>query len=168
MARLFGRGDQARTASPNPKPDPDPNPAKKNGPVPGPAMFGIDDPETVPVESATSAGAAVEPHGHNGNGSASTSPKPSGSEGRGSRRSRLARRGNEPSNGTHPTVPAVLEDPITPDGPLLGNLLLGQELVDPEQLDLALAEQPSSGLRLGELLIRKGILDERQLTARSG
>ena len=33
-----------------------------------------------------------------------------------------------------------------------------------EQLDQALAEQPRSGLRLGELLVRTGVLDERQVT----
>ena len=49
-------------------------------------------------------------------------------------------------------------------GRLLGTLLLGQELIDPEQLDLALAELPSSGLRLGDILLRSGLLNERQLT----
>jgi type IV pilus assembly protein PilB len=43
--------------------------------------------------------------------------------------------------------------------------LLDQQLVTQEQLDQALAEQPRSGLRLGELLVRTGVLDERQVTA---
>jgi type IV pilus assembly protein PilB len=82
------------------------------------------------------------------------------------RRPLRARRAAEPATpvaaAPRPTHPTGL--PATPGGHLLGALLVAQELVTQAQLDQALAAQPESGLRLGEVLIRSGALDERQLT----
>jgi type IV pilus assembly protein PilB len=80
----------------------------------------------------------------------------------------LGRRPNQPdTNSADPHANGALE-PAAPErdlsAPLFGALLLDQQLVTQEQLDQALAEQPRSGLRLGELLVRTGVLDERQVT----
>ncbi|HWG74907.1 MAG TPA: ATPase, T2SS/T4P/T4SS family, partial [Acidimicrobiales bacterium] len=87
-------------------------------------------------------------------------------ETRRTRRPLRARRGGESDNtpplAARPTYPSG--QPATAGGHLLGALLVSQELVTQTQLDKALADQPTSGLRLGEVLIRMGALDERQLT----
>jgi type IV pilus assembly protein PilB len=54
--------------------------------------------------------------------------------------------------------------PATPGGILLGTLLVAQGLATDEQLEKALAEQPRTGLRIGEQLMRTGAFDERELT----
>jgi type IV pilus assembly protein PilB len=54
--------------------------------------------------------------------------------------------------------------PATPGGILLGTLLVAQGLASDEQLEKALAEQPKTGLRIGEQLMRTGAFDERELT----
>ena len=54
--------------------------------------------------------------------------------------------------------------PATPSGRFLGDLLVEQGLVTPEQVAFALESQKGSGLRLGELLMRTGAVDERKLT----
>jgi type IV pilus assembly protein PilB len=46
----------------------------------------------------------------------------------------------------------------------LGGLLTAQASVDPVRLAQALGQQPGSGLRLGELLVRMGAVDEAALT----
>ncbi len=91
-------------------------------------------------------------------------PNPGGSR---LRRPLRARRASEPERpvaavASRPIYPTGL--PATPGGHLLGALLVEQELITRAQLDHALATQADSGLRLGEVLIRAGALDERQLT----
>ena len=85
------------------------------------------------------------------------------------RRPLRIRRGSEPDTtpppAARPTYPSG--QPATPGGQLLGALLVAQGLVTPEQLDQALADQATSGMRLGELLLHRGSLDERQLTQRA-
>jgi type IV pilus assembly protein PilB len=45
----------------------------------------------------------------------------------------------------------------------LGEQLIGSRLITPEQLDAALADQVTSGGRLGEVLVRMGVLTEQAL-----
>ena len=45
----------------------------------------------------------------------------------------------------------------------LGDLLIKKQLIDPQQLDLALKEQAQTGQFLGEILIRLGYIDEPKL-----
>ena len=45
----------------------------------------------------------------------------------------------------------------------LGEQLIGSRLITQEQLDAALADQTSSGGRLGEVLVRMGVLTEQAL-----
>ncbi|MDH5674610.1 MAG: hypothetical protein OEZ06_20955 [Myxococcales bacterium] len=47
---------------------------------------------------------------------------------------------------------------------LIGHLLLAAGLVDEEQLDAALIEQEQSQVRLGEILVRQGVVSELDLT----
>lgn len=47
---------------------------------------------------------------------------------------------------------------------LLGELLVEQELIDPAELEDALAEQRATGRRLGEVLVSRGALGGAQLT----
>jgi type IV pilus assembly protein PilB len=54
--------------------------------------------------------------------------------------------------------------PATPGGRLLGGLLVAQGLITEEQLQEGLEEQPKTGLRIGEQLMRTGAFDERELT----
>jgi type IV pilus assembly protein PilB len=87
------------------------------------------------------------------------------------------------SNGKHPSKTLIAElphadgqdgdgngksdgppQPATPSGRFLGELLVEQGLVTPEQVAFALENRNGSGLRLGETLIRNGVLDERRLT----
>src|SRR5215470_8322765 len=42
----------------------------------------------------------------------------------------------------------------------LGQQLIGADLITPEQLDLALAEGSQKGLRLGEVLVEMGMVQE--------
>ena len=162
MPRLFGRGDQARTFG---QAEAGSGPTRRNERA-GAAVRPCSESTTRPARrrSATLRPVRRRAPGHNGQVPHGVhADRLAGRDGVPPLRS--ARRGHEPTNGTHPTAPAALEDPSPRTGPLLGTLLLGQELVDPEQLDLALAEQPSSGLAPRRALIRTGILDERQLTA---
>jgi type IV pilus assembly protein PilB len=93
-------------------------------------------------------------------------------DGRRGRRSLLGRRPSDadanppPARPFPPTVPSG--QAATPGGDLLGALLVAEGLITPEQLDNALAAQPTSGRRLGELLVYTGVLDERQLTTALG
>ena len=53
----------------------------------------------------------------------------------------------------------------TPTGrPRIGDLLVERTAITREQLEEALLDQTKSGLRLGEILVAAGALDERQLT----
>jgi type IV pilus assembly protein PilB len=96
----------------------------------------------------------------------SSAPPAAAAENRRGRRALLGRRGSEP--GPTPSLPPRPKysrgQPATPGGRLLGEILVEQSLVTPEQLEGALDEQEASGLRLGEQLVRMGVLDERQLT----
>ncbi len=91
-------------------------------------------------------------------------------EGRRGRRALVGRRAGTPDA----LAPAATKtrypsgQPAVPGGHLLGALLVAEELITPEQLDKALADQPKSDMRLGELLIRTGVIDERQLTTALG
>jgi type IV pilus assembly protein PilB len=96
--------------------------------------------------------------------SASSNSTPA--EGRRTRLALLGRRGNEP--GPTPALPEKPNypkgQPAIPGGRLLGSLLVEQGIITPEQLELSLVEQETSGLRVGEQLLRLGVLDEKQLT----
>jgi type IV pilus assembly protein PilB len=92
-------------------------------------------------------------------------------DGRRGRRSLLGGRRPDAADSAPPqgNTPAFLSgQPSIPGGDLLGALLVAEELISPEQLDKALADQPTSGMRLGELLVRTGVIDERQLAAALG
>jgi hypothetical protein len=62
-----------------------------------------------------------------------------------------------------PAAPPV-EAPVAPPAPvsqgprLLGELLVAQELLRPEQLEWALAEQARTGRLLGEIVVQKGLV----------
>jgi type IV pilus assembly protein PilB len=152
MPRLFGRGDQPRAES-NENSAPATNGAGTTTADPRPS-----EPDT--LESGRNGSGSVHPGGTNGSGLP---------DGRGGRRSWLGRRPNEEGTngaGPGPFAVAPAEGPERDQSvPLFGALLLDQQLVTQEQLDQALAEQPRSGLRLGELLMRTGVLDEHQVTA---
>lgn len=45
----------------------------------------------------------------------------------------------------------------------IGDILLERGFVTPEQLEIALNQQPSSGKRLGDLLVDTGVISEEQL-----
>ena len=63
-------------------------------------------------------------------------------------------------------APAVVMAPRLDNGPLttrLGEQLIGSRLITQEQLDAALADQEKSGGRLGEVLVRQGVLTEQAL-----
>jgi type IV pilus assembly protein PilB len=62
----------------------------------------------------------------------------------------------EPSNGER--RPPQAEDEHKPDR--LGELLVANMLISPEQLSLAVASQPRSGKRLGQILVEQGALSE--------
>jgi type IV pilus assembly protein PilB len=63
---------------------------------------------------------------------------------------------DRPGNGSKPAT--------APTGRRLGDMLVSEGLVDPEQLDEALVKQVGSGQRLGETLLAMGAVDERSLT----
>jgi type IV pilus assembly protein PilB len=70
------------------------------------------------------------------------------------------------SNGAGSGAPAVVMAPRLDNGPLttrLGEQLIGSRLITQEQLDAALADQEKSGGRLGEVLVRQGVLTEQAL-----
>jgi len=104
-----------------------------------------------------SSGAAVQ---------ALSAPTAASAENRRGRRALLGRRGSDP--GSPLSLPARPEyprgQPAMPGGRLLGEILAEQSLITPEQLEEALDGQETSGLRLGEQLIRLGLLDELRLT----
>jgi type IV pilus assembly protein PilB len=63
-------------------------------------------------------------------------------------------------------APVVVMAPRLDNGPLttrLGEQLIGSRLITQEQLDAALADQEKSGGRLGEVLVRQGVLTEQAL-----
>jgi type IV pilus assembly protein PilB len=98
---------------------------------------------------------------------AAAGPAPAADRGSRLRRPLRVRRSEDsertaPPSAPKPTYPSG--QPATPGGRLLGALLVEQDLITSELLDQALAEQEASGLRLGELLMRQGALDERELT----
>jgi hypothetical protein len=56
-------------------------------------------------------------------------------------------------------APPVETPPAVPEGPrLLGELLVAQGLLTPEQLEWALAEQAESGRLLGEIVVQNGLV----------
>jgi type IV pilus assembly protein PilB len=133
-----------------------------------------------PVSSSNGHGASpavATPYGHapaaSSNGHAPSvvpapaEPAPASDRGSRLRLSLRGRRNDESERAAalpapKPSYPSG--QPATPGGRLLGALLVEQNLITPEQLEQALAEQEASGLRLGELLVRQGAFDERQLT----
>ena len=65
---------------------------------------------------------------------------------------------DEPAVATVEKVPAA-ESPTVSTGPrLLGELLVVQRLLTPEQLEWALAEQAKSGRLLGEIVVQNGLV----------
>jgi type IV pilus assembly protein PilB len=68
--------------------------------------------------------------------------------------------GSESANGAN-----GVEAPAQPThaGPLLGDLLVGHDLISKEELANALLEQSTTGRKLGEVLMDLGLLDEAQL-----
>jgi type IV pilus assembly protein PilB len=95
-------------------------------------------------------------------------PEPAPPVERGGRLRRpLRTKRGEAIDATPPPAPRPVYpsgQPATPGGRLLGALLVAQGLVTPQQLDEALADQATSGLRIGEQLMRSGAFDERELT----
>src|ERR1035438_8467543 len=72
--------------------------------------------------------------------------------------------GNSSNGGSG--APAVVMAPRLDNGPLttrLGEQLIGSRLITQEELDAALADQEKSGGRLGEVLVRQGVLTEQAL-----
>ncbi|MDH2904580.1 MAG: hypothetical protein PXZ08_11640, partial [Actinomycetota bacterium] len=66
----------------------------------------------------------------------------------------------------HEGAPKMVVPPIVNNGQStkrLGEQLIGSRLITPEQLEAALAEQTVSGGRLGEVLVRMGVLTEQAL-----
>ncbi len=154
MPRLFGRGDQTGAEA-----------DEKSAAAPN---------ETAPGANGTPQadrnGHALPPAGSL-NGPTTYPVAPNGSslpEGRGGRRSWLGRHPSQPDTNGADAHTVEGAEPAAPErdlsAPLFGALLLDQQLVTQEQLEQALAEQPRSGLRLGEILVRTGVLDERQVT----
>ncbi|HUS61009.1 MAG TPA: GspE/PulE family protein, partial [Acidimicrobiales bacterium] len=71
-----------------------------------------------------------------------------------------------------PAAPAIIEEipepPIDPIKPIegtapLGELLVQERSITPEQLSKILTQQGESGKRIGELLLQTGLIDERTL-----
>jgi hypothetical protein len=70
-------------------------------------------------------------------------------------------RPDEPAAGSEEpaTAPPVATPAAVFEGPrLLGELLVAQELLTPEQLEWALAEQAESGRLLGEIVVQNGLV----------
>ena len=61
------------------------------------------------------------------------------------------------ANGVAPT------EPMSHDGPRLGEMLVSRGLVSPAQLAEALLQQPESGKRLGTLMVELGLVGERMV-----
>ncbi|HEX4562414.1 MAG TPA: type II secretion system protein GspE, partial [Gemmatimonadales bacterium] len=57
----------------------------------------------------------------------------------------------------HTAVPAATTEK-------LGDILLREGLISPEQLKKALAEQKASGMRLGYTLVKLGFVEETEIT----
>jgi hypothetical protein len=55
-------------------------------------------------------------------------------------------------------APVVTTVPVSQGPRLLGELLVAQQLLTPEQLDWALAEQAESGRLLGEIIVQNGLV----------
>ncbi len=55
------------------------------------------------------------------------------------------------------------QTPARPARTSLGQMLIGAELITPQQLDVALAEGSSKGLRLGEVLVDMGMVQEEAI-----
>jgi type IV pilus assembly protein PilB len=70
------------------------------------------------------------------------------------------------ADGAEDTAPPLSEPVSETDTkrPLLGTILVDQGLVDADDLTSALEAHRKSGSRLGEALLRAGVLDERQLS----
>jgi type IV pilus assembly protein PilB len=64
------------------------------------------------------------------------------------------------TNGDHPP-----EAPAHHDGPRLGDLLVGRDLISSDELTHALTEQTATGRKLGEVLVDLGLLNDGQLLA---
>ena len=148
MPRLFGRGDQARFGNRR-----------------GAGSHGA----TVPRRPTGLAHRPASPDSHepgrNGSPRERGGVTPTGGAGGGPGWAGVPTRPGPTERATRNGAPDPDPANVISSAPLFGALLLEQQLVTQEQLDQALAEQPKSGLRLGELLIRTGVLDERQVTA---
>jgi type IV pilus assembly protein PilB len=72
-----------------------------------------------------------------------------------------------PVNGSAPAPDrdSAAPAPVHHEGPRLGDLLVGHDLISHDELAQALTEQTASGRKLGEVLIDLGLLDDDQLLA---
>ncbi len=141
-----------------------------------PRRFGKGDParsDTDEQAPATTGAAPTPPEsGRNGSpgryGGRHFPAAPNGTDApdRGGRRTWLGRRpGGNGAGAAEVDGPSSGAPERALPGPLFGDLLLQRQLVTQEQLDQALAGQPRSGVSVGELLVRMGVLEDHQVTA---